>query len=83
MYGLSAKNVALSETWVLVEVTLYFKQMCSGTGIMLNSKVDVLFEITTMYIPVAMLYCVQTARNKFYTVYPTGHCCCISRVLKM
>ena len=52
---------------------------------MLNSKVDVLFEIITMYIPVAITYihCVQTARNKFYTVYPTGHCCCISRVLKM
>ena len=50
---------------------------------MLNSKVDVLFEIITMYIPVAILHYVQTARNKFYTVYTTGHGCCISRVLKM
>ena len=34
--------------------------MCSGTGIMLNSKVDVLFESTIMYIPVAITLCTDS-----------------------
>ena len=32
MDGPSAKKVAVLESWLLVEVRLYFKEMRSGTG---------------------------------------------------